>query len=304
MTQRHRPLTPPAALFTLLLSTLWAGNPIAIKAGLDDAGPLRLGWMRMAVGGVAVLTWAIATGADLRIRRSDWLPMLAVGALFSVQIGFMNIGLSHTTAGHSGILTITFPIWVAVFAHFVIPGDRLTPVKLLGVVTAYGGILVLFADSLDVNRDLLFGDLLSAISGLLLGARQVVSARVVQILHPAKLLISQAVIGTAVFLIASQIFESESYVWTSRLAVSIFYQGVVIAGFGFIGNLWLLRRFFPSQVSVISLSQPVFSILAARIILGESLSSFLWLSAVLVMIGAGLVQRKRLRSVPGVVAGS
>ncbi len=289
----HRPLTPAGGLFALFLSILWSGNPIAIKSGLDDAPALRLGWMRFIAGGIVVLIWAIYLRADLRIRRGEWVPLLALGVLFSVQIAFMNIGLTRTTAGHSAILTVTFPIWVAVLAHFFVPGDRLNLQKLIGVITAYAGILVLFADSLGVDRGLLLGDLLSAISGFLLGVRQVYNARIVQALHPAKLLLSQAVFGTIVFLAASVLFESEEYVWSGKLAVSILYQGVVIAGFGFIGNLWLIQRYFPSQVSVISLSQPMFSIIAAWLILDEELNSALWISVVLVIIGAGLVQRGR-----------
>ncbi len=306
----HRPLTPAGALFSLVLSILWSGNPIAIKSGLDDAPALRLGWMRFIVGGIVVLLWAIYLRADLRIRRGEWLPLLALGVLFTVQIAFMNIGLTRTTAGHGAVLTVTFPIWVAVLAHFFVPGDRLNVQKLLGVIVAYAGILVLFADSLGVDRDLLVGDILSAISGFLLGARQVYNARIVQGIHPAKLLLSQAVFGTIVFLVASVIFESEEYIWTGKLAISILFQGVVIAGFGFIGNLWLIQRYFPSQVSVISLSQPVFSIIGAWLILGEDLNSALWISVLLVMVGAGLVQRGRRREesksneVPETSAGS
>ncbi len=205
--QPHKPLTPPAAAFALFLSTIWSGNSIAIKAGLDDAPPLRLGYLRFIAGSVVVLIWAIAIRADLRIKRGEWTPLLILGILFSVQLGFMNIGLKHTTAGHGSVLTVTFPIWVAVLAHFFVPGDRLTLKRLLGVIIAYCGVLLLFADSLGVDSDLLLGDVLSAISGFLLGARQVYNARIVQGLHPAKLLLSQAVFGTVVFAASSVILE-------------------------------------------------------------------------------------------------
>jgi drug/metabolite transporter (DMT)-like permease len=299
--QPHKPLTLPAAAFALFLSTIWSGNSIAIKAGLDHAPPLRLGYLRFITGAIVVLIWAIATGADLRIRRGEWMPLLILGILFSVQLGFMNIGLNHTTAGHGAVLTVTFPIWVAVLAHFFVPGDRLTPKRLLGVIIAYGGVLLLFADSLGVDSGLLFGDVLSAISGFLLGARQVYNARIVQGLHPAKLLLSQAIFGTVVFAVASVIFESGEYLWTGRLLVSVLYQGALIAGFGFIGNLWLIQRYLPSQVSLLSLTQPIFAVILARIVLGEALSSSLWLSVTLVVVGASLVQRNgsRLR-LPGI----
>lgn len=291
----HRPLSLPAGLFALMLSALWSGNPIAIKAALDDAPPLRLGWMRFAVGAVVVLAWAVATRADLRIRRTEWTPLLVLGVLFSVQIALMNVGLNHTTAGHGAVLTVTYPVWVAVLAHFFIPGDRLTGRKVMGVVIAYGGILVLFGDGLGLDGDLLLGDVLSATSGFLLGARQVYNARIVQDIHPAKLLLAQALFGIGAFVVASAIFEPDEYLWTGTLAVSILYQGAIIAGFGFIGNLWLIQHYLPSQVSVVALSQPILSILAAAVILGEDLSSALWLSALLVAIGAGLAQELHVR---------
>ena len=185
--------------------------------------------MRIVAGAIVVIGWAIYTKADLRPQRADWLPLLGLGVLFSVQLAFMNIGLSMTTAGHGGILTLTFPIWVAVLANFFVPGDRLTRDKLFGILISYGGILVIFADSLDLNRNLLLGDLFSLTSGFLLGARLVYTARIVQNLQPAKLLLAQAVFGTVTFVIASVIFEGDPYILTQRLAISIFYQGVVIS---------------------------------------------------------------------------
>ena len=248
--------------------------------------------MRFVVGGVVVLCWALLTKTDLRLRPGEWKALAILGVLFSVQIAFLNIGLDLTTAGHNGILTVTFSIWVAVLAHFFVPGDRLTVPKLLGVLVAYGGIVLLFADSLGVHTTALLGDVFSAISGFLLGARLVYNARMVQNLHPAKLLLAQAVCGTVSLMTASLLFEDVAVEWTARLAMSVLYQGAVVAGFCFIGSLWLLKRYFPSQVSVISLAQPLFSIVAAWIILGEPLSSTLWLSAALVVLGAWLVQRR------------
>ena len=111
---QHRPLTAPAAIFALLLAILWSGLPIATKVGLDYAPPLRLSAMRFVVGGVVVLCWALLTKTDLRLRPGEWKALAMLGVLFSVQIAFLNIGLDLTTAGHNGILTVTFSIWVAV----------------------------------------------------------------------------------------------------------------------------------------------------------------------------------------------
>lgn len=238
-----------------------------------------------------MLIWAVIVRADLRVKRSEWWPLFVLGAIFSIQLAFMNIGLTLTTAGNGGVLTITFPIWVAILAHFQIQGDRLTKRKLVGVLIAYGGIAALLAQSFQFDPGRLVGDSFMLISGFLLAERLVYNAKASQNIHPAKLLLAQGVIGTLTFVAASVILESEPYVWTTRLGMSIFYQGVVIAGFGFIGNLLLIQRFFPSQVAVLNLTQPIFAILAAWLILGEPLTPMLWVGTLFVMIGAALVQK-------------
>ena len=289
-TQR-RSLTPGAALFAFLLSTIWGGNAVALKAGLDDAPPLRMGWLRFLLGGIVVLAWALATGRDLRIRRHEvkWLGFL--GVLFSVQIAFMNVGQDHTTAAHGVVMTNTFPLWVGVLAHFFVPGDRLTRWKVAGALVAYGGVAAIFARGLTVSHELAVGDALMLTSAALLGARLVYTARAVENVDPAKLLLAQAAVGIATLALTSVFVESEPYRLTTVLVVSLLYQGVLVAGFAFIGNLWLLKRHMPSHITVIFLSQPIFGVVFSWLVLGEPLEPTVWLGAGLVIIGSWLARR-------------
>ena len=99
---RRKPLTLRAGGLAFLLASLWAGLPIAVKAGLDDSPPLRLGFMRFVLGMVVVLIWAVVTRQSFRVTRSELFPLFILGVLFSVQTAFMNLGQYNTTAGHSG----------------------------------------------------------------------------------------------------------------------------------------------------------------------------------------------------------
>lgn len=290
---QHRALTPNAALFTLGLTAVWSGLGIAIKFGLEDAPPLRLGWFRFVAGAVTVLVWALWVNADLKPRRRELFALLAVGVMFCAELATMNLGLEKTTASHGSVIISTFPIWVAVFAHFQVPGDRLTARKLVGVSIAYGGTVAIFVQSFTLSSGLLAGDALMLASALVLAEHQVFSARAAAEVHIAKLILARFAMGTAVFVIASALLEQDAWSWTPRLGLSVFYQGVVIAGFGFIANLWLLKRYFPSQVSVIALTGPVFAILLAWALLDEKPTTLLWAGTGLVTAGALLVQTGR-----------
>ena len=259
----RQPLSARAGALALLLSTLWAGNPVANKAGLDDAGPMRLGWLRFAIGGVVVLIYAVATRQSFKVLRHEWVPLALLGTLFTVQLAFMNIGQDFSTAGHAVVVTSTFPLWTGVFAHFFVPGDRMSRSRTLGTLVAYSGVIAVFYKGFaDSSSDFLVGDLLLLGSAVLLGGRQVYLSQLGQGIAQHKLLISQAVFGVTAFVIASLIFESdEAFVVTTRLVIALLYTGVLIAGLGFIGQTWLLKRYLPSRVTVISLSQPIFGVL-------------------------------------------
>ena len=140
----RQPLSARAGALALLLSTLWAGNPVANKAGLDDAGPMRLGWLRFAIGGVVVLIYAVATRQSFRVLRHEWVPLALLGTLFTVQLAFMNIGQDFSTAGHAVVVTSTFPLWTGVFAHFFVPGDRMSRSRTLGTLVAYSVVIGVF----------------------------------------------------------------------------------------------------------------------------------------------------------------
>ena len=290
----RRPLSLKAGALALTLSTMWAGNPVANKAGLEDAGPLRLGYLRFILGAIVVLIYAILTKQSFRVNKYEWIPLVLLGILFTVQLAFMNIGQDFTTAGHAVIVMTTFPLWTGVFAHFFVPGDRLSRSRILGTLVAYSGVVAVFYKGFaESSFDFFLGDLLLLMSAVLLGARQVYISELGQGIPQHKLLMAQGVFGIFTFLIASLIFESqEGFVVTTPLVISLFYTGVLIAGLGFFGQSWLLIRYLPSRVTVISLSQPIFGVLFSWWILGESIGGELYIGAILVIFGSALAQRQ------------
>ena len=287
----RRPLNLGGGLFALFLAALWGGNPVAIKAGLEDSPPLRLGWLRFVIGGIVVLAWALWTRRPLNVARHERKPLFYLGCLFAVQLAFMNIGQDFTTAGHAVVITTTFPLWTGLLAHFYVPGDRLSKGRFAGAMVAYAGVVVLFSRGIGNPGGFLLGDILLLVSAILLGARQVYMSNSLQGIEPHKLLLSQSVVGTVTFVTASLILEPDPYIWTGRLILALAYQGVVIAGFGFIGSTWLLQRYLPSRVTVVWLIQPVFGVVLSWWVLGEAIGPELYAGAALVIVGSFMAQR-------------
>lgn len=279
-----------------ILSILWSGNPISIKVGLEDAPPLRLGWMRFVLGGIVAILWSLYNKEAVKFKKSDVIPLIGTGLLFSVQLGFMNIGQNYTSGGHGVIMITTFPLWASIFSHLFIPKDKLTRFKIFGMIIAYIGVIILFWESIsNSTNNYLIGDLLMLTSAMLLGARQIYISQISQGLNQAeiKILYTQALVGTFTFFIFSQLFESSNFSISYNLVIALFYQGVIIAGFGFIGQTWLMKKYLPSRILIINISQPVFGVILAWIVLGEIPGFELVFATIFVLSGSYLAFKNR-----------
>ena len=284
-------LTLKATTLSLLTVTLWGGNSVAIKIALSGIPPLALAGARFLLGGLVVFCWTMVLRIPLQLSGPErrWLLLLVL--LFLAQIYLLNTGTLYTTAGRSTIFISTYPFFTALFAHLSIPGDRLSRLKVVGMVVSFTGVVLIFAESLALgNLQYLSGDLMVLTSALLLGARQVYAKWLTQGIHPAKLLLYQASLSLPVFFLLSALFESHiAYTFTPEITAAVLYQGLVIAGFCFIVATSLLRRYRASRLGAFGFITPVFGVLLSNLLLGEGLTTGLLASMLLVGAGIAIV---------------
>lgn len=289
----RRQLTLGGGAFAMLLAAIWGGNPVAVKEGLKYSGPIRLAMLRMSLGGIAVAAYALATRQSIRPTRRELLPLAGIGLLFIAQTSLMYLGGDRTTAGHAVVLTSTHPLWAAVFAHFLVPGDRMTRRRALGTLIAYSGVVVVFAGDLTGEEGVgLDGDLMLVVQAALLGARLIYISQASQNVAPVKLLAAQAAFAVPAFAAISAGFETQPWQWPWELIAALLYQGLVIAGFGFIGNAWLLQRYLPSRVAATQISTPFFGVILSWLVLGEAIGYELIAGVALLTLGSALVQQR------------
>ena len=291
-----------AASLALLTSFLWGGTQPFIKLGLDGLPPLAMAAVRFGIA------WLIIVGA-VRIRRiplailpGEWPGLLCLSSIFFLQISLLNEGTDRTTAGSSTILMAAHPFFVALLCHFFVPGDRMSLAKVGGMVLAFAGVILMFAESAgggapgETNgattspQATLAGDALVLGSAMLLGMRLVVMKRLVRGLEPFKLLFWQFLLALPVLAASSALFERDAvFDLTPMVIGAVLYQGVVVAGFCFIVWVHLLKRHSASRLGVFSFSTPILGVALSVLLVGEPLTGHLLVSVVLVGGGIALV---------------
>src|SRR5260370_13568253 len=94
--------------------------------------------------------------------------------MFAAEFIFIYGGLAFTTASRSVIFLFSAPFFVALGAHLFIPGERLTASKVAGLVVAFVGLCLAFADGLYLpSRRELIGDVPELLGGLVGGGSTV-----------------------------------------------------------------------------------------------------------------------------------
>lgn len=287
---------PPRAIgAALLIHALWGGNPVAVKLGLLAFPPLWSGFLRFVLACACVALWAVLARIPLRAPRAEWPAIGWIGILFTLQIGLMNFGFAATTGTNSAVLISTNPLFGLLFAHFLIPGDRVPVVRALGAVIAFAGtFLVLIRGALpESGTGLNTGDLIVLSSAALLGFRLALTGRFLVRGNEVRLVFWMMLLSLPAFGIGGAVFETirwESIGWVPL--AGIVYQGVVVAGIAFTVNFYLIRRYTASVMISFNFAAPVIGVLLSIWILGDPVLPGVLAGMALVALGLALVARR------------
>jgi drug/metabolite transporter (DMT)-like permease len=276
----------------LVVVAIWgSGWPIA-KIGLTWIPPLWFGFGRAALCALTLFL-VLALRGQLRLPGRQDLPIvLSIGIVqVGVFMALMHFSLSLVAAGRAAILAYTSSLWV-VPAALLFLGERLSPLRGLGLAAGLGGVAVLFNPfGFDwSNGEVILGNVLLLVCAMCWG---------IGILHvkvhrwhlsPLQLAPWQMVIGMIPSLAAALVTEDPStIVWDWRGLVIVFAMGSIGTALPFWALLTLNRALPAISTSLGLLAVPAVGLFSSMAILGEELTPTLAAGFVLILIGVGLV---------------
>jgi len=284
-----------AIVVALIIHVLWGANPVAVKYSLLVFPPLWTAFFRFVIAIVCVGIWAKSIGVNIWPARHEWRALLPIGVMFTVQIASMNIGFDLTSGSMGAVLIATNPIFAALFAHFMLAGDRLSMAKAFGLLVAFAGTaLVLMGGSGSMpSAQGPWGNVILLMSACLLGARLIVSAKVLQRIDGARVVLWQMILSLPLFAIGGLYFESirwDAMAWEPLAGLA--YQGVIVAGLGFSVSFYLMSRYTPSVIVSFNFVSPIAGVLLSAWLLGDIITGHLWAGLLLVAAGLYLIARR------------
>lgn len=267
----------------VLIKLVNAGFSPAFQAGLRSA---------CAIG--PVLIFALLTRKRLSITDGTLFSGVVVGLLFSVEFMLLFNALEFTSVNRASVLFYTMPIWVAVGAHFLIAGERLTPRRVLGLLVAVGGVaLAMLDDAPRAGPDAWIGDLMCLVgAGCWTALALMLRLSPLRETSPEMQLLYQLGISAVVLLAIAPAFGPTIREVTPEILGMFAFQVLVVVSFGFLSWFWVLRIYPAGDMAAFSFLAPVFGVMASWAILGEELSPAVLGALVLISLGIVLVSWK------------
>jgi len=281
------------ALLILIWGTTWA----AIRIGLQGVPPFTGVAVRFTIAGALLLALALAAGVRLGRGRHEKTLWVANGVLtFCLSYSIVYWSEQYIPSGLAAVLFATYPLFVALVAHFLLADERLTARAAVGLVLGFAGVAVIFSDDLA----LLGGEQVRHAALVMLGSPLVSALATVAIkrwgtgVHPLSLSAVPMLFTGAVIGAVAAVFEQDRpLVLDGRSVGALLYLAVLGSAVTFTVYYWLLARVTATQLALTSYLIPIVALAIGAVLFEEPLRPRLLAGSVLILAGVVIVSRQR-----------
>jgi len=270
----------------------WSANYIIAKIALREFPPLLLTGVRTTIAGGIML---LIRGVRPYRLPKDYVRLAILG-LFGValnQLCFV-VGLGSTTVAHASIIVSLGPILVLLIAA-AMKQEKLTNRKLAGMAIAMAGVALLngVQDKSGAHGPTWFGDLFVFFSTLSFALFTVFGKPVTR-RYSSTTVNTFAYVGGAIALSPITIWQASAHS-LSRISATAWICAVYMALFpsvvAYLIYYYALTYIAPSRLAAFSYLQPVFAMLLALFLLGESLTVPVVTAGGVILTGVYITER-------------
>jgi len=293
--------TTHKAHLSLLGTSLIFGANYWIAKGLmpDFLGPFQLVLLR--ISGACFIFWALAfTIRKEKIERRD-IVTIVVAAILGTTINqlFFFSGLNLTTPVDVSIIHATNPVFVMVFASFLIK-EKITFRKTGGIILGTSGalILVMYGNAIDFSSENFKGNLFAVFNMLAYALYMVIIKPVMRKYHPFTVMKWVFLVGfiTSLPVTISHLPSISFAAFETTTWLSLIYVIVATTFLAYLLTIYALKHVEASVASYYIYLQPFIVAIIAFWLGRQNFTISKLLAALLIFSGVYLVSGKRRKS--------
>lgn len=272
----------------LAIVLVWGVNFVVIKVGLQGMPPLLLAGLRFAFVALPAiffikrpqvpLKWLVAYGLTINFLQ------------FSLLFWALKVGMA---AGLASLL-LQAQAFITLGVGVLLLKEKVRIHNMIAVSVAGAGIYLLAAAQGHDSTSLTLFTLVLIIGAAAFWALGNIVNKVIMQRYPVptmSLIVWSALVPMVSFFISSYVIEGPELIVESLVNIewhnvfSIVYLSLLATILGYGGWSYLFSRYETSMVAPLSLLVPVFGLLSAWILLGESLSLYQIIGVIVIAMG-------------------
>ncbi|MFJ6850536.1 DMT family transporter [Streptomyces sp. NPDC091271] len=286
-----------AVVAVVAAALFWSSSYAVTKRLLDDVGPLSIGAIRFTLA--ALLLGVMVRLSRRRPARPDvrqrWQLYLSGFLGITVYFILENVGVDLSTASDASLIVATYPL-MTMLLELVVLRARMPLPRLAGVLLATVGAFLVVRNGAQVGGSSRWaGDVLLLLGGLAWAGYNVLGKRASAGRDALSVTYYQTLAGAGGFLAASLLEAGEWRVPDPTASVLLVHLAVACSVGGFLLYNYGLRRMASSvAVNILNLV-PVFGVIGAVVINGETVRPAQAVGGAVIVAGValGMIERGR-----------
>ncbi len=250
-------------LIFILLTLIWGSTFPLSKISMLGFSPLLSTGLRFA--GAAVLFFFFSIHQLKQIKAVDCIQALVLGSLIGLTICLQNVVLVTGDPTRVAFLSYVYVIFIPplqlLFTH-----KKLHPRSIVGLIIAFGGLLVLIPPSLDGIQS---GDLLIILSSVSFAVYFICIDRFERNTNVLFFNMLQCIVAAILCFGFALPFEDMYIHFDNQSALlALLYLTVVATGLGVIIHVHFQHQISPTRAAIIFILEPIFAAFITAILMG------------------------------------
>ncbi len=286
-----------------VLGMIWGSSFMAVTIAIAGFGPITVAAARIAIGAVILLVLLRLMGLSLpSIKgtqgRKVWLAALGFGVLsMSLPFFLLSWGQLYVASGFAGVTMAAVPLLVLPLAHFLIPGEQLTPRKTLGFIIGFAGVTVLIGLDAFKSSGLGLEPLarMACFGAAACYAFGGIITKLAPKVDPFAFAAAATMLAAIIIVPAAIMLEGVPNEFPTKSLIAIIFLGVVPTAAANLLLVSVIRSAGPSFLSLVNYQVPIWSVIFGALFLSEVLPARTFVALGLIMLGLAVNQRWKRR---------
>ena len=260
-----------ATLLLLLTALIWGCSFVAQDVSSDFLGPFTFNFTRFFIGSLVLVPFVMKNRKGRKISAKDdkrtVLAGAACGTALAVASVVQQIGVQYSGAGKGGFITSLYNIFVPII--LLLMGRKVNrKIFLYALIAIAGMYLLCIGDTFRIEK----GDLYLLICAIFFAIHIIVIDRFTDV-DGITLSCLQFFTSGIICLIGALLTETISISQIMKAAVPVLYAGVFSCGIAYTLQVVAQKYIHPTVATLVLSLESVFSVLAAWLILSDTLSA-------------------------------